>query len=124
MDLAPWFGGTFQVFIEAIQAFTPETAMEIEPIYRLAQARRIEAAGAKCAVALLRNEARPLQHTQVPRDRRQRNVEGLCDLADIRRAARQTRKDRAPGRVGEGGKRGVEGSGVHLTNSLINKVIK
>jgi hypothetical protein len=123
MGFSPWFDGTLQVFAQPIQAFAPEAAMEIEPICCLAKTRRIEPAGAKRTVALLCNEPRSLQNPQVPRDGGQGNIEWLCELADICRAARQARKDRAPCRVGEGGKGVVKRSGIHLTNSLINKII-
>jgi hypothetical protein len=123
MGFSPWFDGTLEVFVEPLQAFAPEAAMEFEPICYFAKTRRIEPAGAKRAVALLGKEPRSLENPQVPRYGGQRNIEWLCELADGRLAARQTREDRAPRRVGEGGKRVIERGGIHLTNSLINKSI-
>ena len=61
------------------------------------------------------DEAGVLEDFQMSRDRREADLERLGELEHRRIARRQTLHDRASRRIGEGGKRGVEGGSVgHL----------
>ena len=114
------------MLIESVEAFAPETAIEIEPFGGCLQALRLEPAAAELAVALLAHEGGCLQHAQMPRDRRQRDGEGACQLRHRRFARGETLNDGAPGGVGERRKGQVEAYGrVHrLADRLINIDVK
>src|SRR5262245_35381605 len=73
---------SFQMSIEAIEAVLPEMAIGFDPLRHLLQRLRLQAAGTRLGRATPRNEASPLQHFQVLRDRRLRHVEGLSQLVD------------------------------------------
>ena len=64
------------MLIESVEAFAPETAIEIEPFGGCLQALRLEPAAAELAVAFLADECGSFQHAQMPRDRRQRDGKG------------------------------------------------
>src|SRR5436309_819906 len=64
---------------------------------------------AELAVDALLDQAGALQHLQMPRYRRRRDVERFGDVADgLLALGEQALDDRAPGRIGEGGKDVIE----------------
>jgi len=72
----------FQKIRQRIEAVFPELAVLLDPIGGGLQAFRLDAAAPPLGVALAGDETGLLQHFQVPRDRRQGDVEGLGQLAD------------------------------------------
>jgi hypothetical protein len=67
-------------------------------------------------VALAPDQSGSFEHFQVTRNRRERNVERLGQLANGRIAESQSRQDSAPGWIGESGKCDIES--YHLTAML------
>ena len=115
------FGGPPQMFVEFVEAFTPESPVELEPFRRRLQPFRMKPAAPELPLALLTNEIGVLEHAQVTRNRRQRNGEGFRQLLDGRFSRREPRNDRSPCRVGERGKGEVQIRCVHqLAYRLIN----
>src|SRR6185312_2347240 len=108
---------------EAVEALGPEALVEAQPIRGFGETVGAQPAAAERAVALAIDEPRPLEHLEMPRNRRQRDAEGLGELAHRRLPGREPRQNGAPRRIGEGGKGLVEDS-CHLTTSLINKDVK
>ena len=53
------------MLIESVEAFAPETAIEIEPFASCLQAFRIEPAAAELAVAFLADKGGGFQHAQM-----------------------------------------------------------
>ena len=72
------------MFVESVETFAPEMAIEIEPFAGCLQAFRIESAAAELAVAFLADKSGCLQHAQMPRNRRQRNGEGARQFRHCR----------------------------------------
>src|SRR6185437_15531456 len=111
---------------QSLETAFPEAAIEGEPLRGLADRRGIEAAAAMLAVAAALDEPGALEHTQMPRDRRQRDGEGLGQLPHRRLARGEPRQDGAPRRIRKRGKGQVEsGRGGHdLTDRTINISVK
>jgi hypothetical protein len=92
----------------------------VEPIGRGAHRLGLETAGDGAAGLLARDEAGVGENVEVLHHRRQRHGEGLCQFADRNAfALAQLREQRAPRRVGEGGKGAVEQGG-----RIVNHVVK
>ena len=108
--------------VEAREASDPEAAMEVEPIRRRGKRLGLEPAPAMFAVSLVGNQRRFFQHLQMPRDRRERNIEGLRQFPHGCLTLSQADENRPASRVGEG----VEGvvQRVHLTAMLIHILVK
>ena len=99
------------MFVESVETFAPETAIEIEPFGGYLQALRIEPAAAKLAVAFLADKGGRFQHAQMPRNRRQRDGERARQFRHRRFARRKTLNDGAPCGVGKRGKGPVDTGG-------------
>ena len=96
--------------VETIEPGLPHLAVPFDPVGHFFQRRGLETAGAPLRVASARDQAGPLEHLQVFRDRRHAHVERLRELGDRRLAGGETGENGAAGRVGQGAERGVEGA--------------
>ena len=81
-------------------------------------------ARARLGIARAHDQPGPLQHREVPRDRRQADGERLGELVHRRLPLGQAAEDFAPGRIGQSRKRLAQLVGRHLTTPLINVAIK
>src|SRR3954454_8279149 len=116
-----------QVGVEAIEAAFPQRAVPLGPGGDFLEQRGLDPARTPLRVASARDEAGALEHAQVLRHGRQAHVEGVREIRHRLLARREPREDRAPRRIGEGGKRGTEGVGVHglyLTIRLFNRQVQ
>src|SRR5437773_10374744 len=105
-----------------------------EPIRRLPQRTRAQTADAPLRMHASLDQPRALEHVQVARNRRQRDVERLRQVADRRLAPREPGEDRAARRIGERGENDVElasrarlrigGHGAEDTPRLFNSQVK
>ena len=82
----------------------PEAAIALDPARCVLHRARLEAATPHATVLRVREQAGPLQHAEVLVYSGEGDAEGLRQLRDGRFPRRQMRENRAPGRVGEGGK--------------------
>src|ERR687887_2878852 len=94
-----------QVGVQAVEALLPELAVPLDPVVDVLERSRVEATGSPLRLATACDEARPLEHLEVLRDPRQGHVEGLGQLGDAGRSARQASQDGATSRIGERGER-------------------
>jgi hypothetical protein len=103
-----------EVMRKAIQPALPDVAVLLEPVRGLAQRCTFEAGRTQLGGAPARDEPRPLEHLEVPRDRLDTEREGLGELvhSDLT-VLGEPREDRATRRVGKGRKRGAELVGRH-----------
>src|SRR3970282_2890796 len=102
-----------QVFVQAIETLRPDAAISFQPLIGILERVRLEPAGAPLRLAAARNEAGALQHLEVLGDRRQAHLERLRQLGDGRLTRGQASENRAPGRIGEGGKSCAQSVGWH-----------
>ena len=94
--------------IEALKILFPERTIVFEPVDGLAERAGIDPPRPALCVAAVGDEAGAFQNLKVFGDRRLADGERLGELRDRRFAGCQTGQDRAPRRIGEGGKRRVE----------------
>ena len=115
-SLLPPFGwGCFQQFGEGIELRFPETPVVIDPICRFAQWPRAQPANAPLRIDPPLNQPCALEHIQVARNRRQRDVERFGEIADGGVAAGKARQYRAARRIGKRSEDAIElpcGAGV------------
>src|SRR6202035_4498739 len=87
--------------VEPLVAFIPEPLVAGEPGGHLAQRRGLQAAEPGGRPPATRDQARVLQHLQVPGDRRLGHAERRGELGDGGLTVGETGQDRPPDRVGE-----------------------
>src|SRR3954464_10233607 len=75
-----------QVFVQAVEALLPETAIVFEPVGDLFQPRALQAARAPLRIAAARDQTGALEHFQVLRDRGEAHSEGLGEIGNRGRA--------------------------------------
>jgi hypothetical protein len=98
----------FEQLSQAVETRLPERAVLRQPVMGGLQATRTQAADTPACVNLALDQPRSFEYAQVTRDGGRRNREGLCQIADVRPAARKSGKDCASRRVGQGSESGVE----------------
>src|SRR6266496_676104 len=97
-----------QDVVEARVALLPVLAVRRDPVGDQLEAARLEAAGAALGVAAARDEAGPLEHLEVLRDRRLAHVVRFGQLEHGRLTARQLGHHRASRAIGERGEGRVQ----------------
>ena len=114
--------------MQGVEAPFPELAVALDPGRRIAHGRRHELAVVNATVPVPREQARPFQHLQVFRDRRERHLEGPREFAHARLGLeREPGEDRPAGRIRQGSEGRIEGSGIvnHLVNYIASgKLVK
>jgi len=93
----------FQKRGQIVQPFSPEASVMVDPVRGDPQRRGPQPAHAPLRVDASFDQASALEHPQVARHRRQRDVERLGEIADCSLAACEPRQYRAPRRIGERG---------------------
>src|ERR1700722_2411280 len=108
-----------QVVFEAIEALLPEDAILIEPVGRVLERTRFEAAGTELGIAAATDQAGTFQDLQMLGDCRKAHVEWLGQLVDRGFAAGEAREYGAARGVSEGGEGLVEAGWRHFIISLM-----
>ena len=94
--------GAFEIFSERIELALPELPIGLNPIRRRLERCCLKRAESHPSIFVAGNEARIPEHTEMTRNRRKRDIERLRQIADRRMTGGESRKNGAPGRVGEG----------------------
>jgi hypothetical protein len=100
-SLSPFGSWPFQERGEIIQSLLPEAPVAVDPLRRFTQGTGAKPADAPLCVDAPLDQAGTLQHPQMARHRRQRDIERLGESADRRFTPRESRQDRASRRIGE-----------------------
>ena len=111
---------TGQEGIEPGVALVPVVLVADEPGRGLAEALPFQVAQPRGLASAPGDQPCPLQHLEVPRDRRLRHRERTSELADGQVAAvGQPGEDRPTGRIGQGAEDGAELVWLHLHNHYV-----
>src|SRR3989449_5724861 len=100
-----------EVAVQLVEALLPVAPVILDPVGDVLERIRLEPAGPPLRLAAALDQARALEHLEVLGHRGQADVGGLGQLQDRGFARGETRKDRAPRGIGEGGKGGAEAIG-------------
>src|SRR3954451_14765420 len=92
-----------QVAVEPVDPALPHLTSSVHPHHCLFQGLDSQAAPSRLRRASARDQAGPLEHLEVTRDRRQADGEGLRELLDRRVALGEALEDRQAGRIAQGG---------------------
>src|SRR5215212_5020160 len=90
-----------QMRVEAVDALSPDGAVALDPGVGLVERLGAERGGPCLSRPPPRDQAGPLEHLQVPRDRRLAHRKRLGELLHGRLALREAGDDRATGGIGE-----------------------
>lgn len=93
-----------------IQLAFPEASIAYDPVRRLFQWIGVETAAMHATGFFSREQSGTFQYAEMLRDRRQRHVEWIRQLRDGGLAERELFQNRAPCRVGQCGKSGIQES--------------
>src|SRR5437868_9165330 len=104
--------------VEPAEVALPDLAIVIEPATCVGERLWLEAAWPALRVAAARDETSVLEYLEMLGDRGLAHREGLGQLHDACLARREPGENRAPRRVGEGGKGGIETIGGHHVCNL------
>ena len=96
----------------------PKSTISLDPLGGFPHRRGDERRSAHPAIATHVGEARPLEHPDVLRYRRECHVEARRELADGPFSGGQSSDESAPGRIGEGAEGPVKGGGM-----IVNHVV-
>ena len=115
-------GGLLEISLQRVEPFLPERLVVRDPVGGRAHGPGHEPAVVHAALAPPCEQARALEHPEVPRDRRRGHGERPRELADrcVRRL-HQSRQDRPPRRVGERVEGGV-GAAARIVNHMVNYI--
>src|SRR5215470_770622 len=113
-----------EIGVHLVETFGPEAAIARQPVVDGLERSRLQPTGPPLRLAPARDEARSLHHLQMPRYRRQADVEWLGDLVYGRFPLGEPRKDGPPGRVRECRKGDGKGIRHYLTSYAINILAK
>src|SRR3954447_20376100 len=113
-----------QVRVESVHACFPRLLPRLHPLDGLVERVGLQAARAPLGLLAANDQARALEHLEMPRYRGQAHLERLRQLADRRLALGQAREDGATRGIGEGGEGSAEVVGGHLTRMLNNEEVK
>src|SRR5437762_8956331 len=104
--------------VEPAEVALPDLAIVIEPAACVGERLWLEAARPALRIAAARDETGVLEYLEVLGDRGLAHREGLGQLHDACLARREPGENRAPRRVREGGKGGIETVGGHHVCNL------
>src|SRR6478735_43723 len=90
-----------EIILQPIEPLLPEPAIFLEPVVDALQRIQLDPARPPLRLAAAGDQARVLQHLEMPGDRRSADVEWLRQFRDRGLAKRQPRQDRPAGRVGQ-----------------------
>src|SRR5258708_36824190 len=113
-----------EIGVYLVETLGPEAGVARQPAVDHLERLGFQPTGPPLRLAAARDEARGLKHLQMPRHRREADVEGLRDLVHSRLPLGEPRKDRPPRRIRE--RREGDGKGIkhYLTFNAINKLAK
>src|SRR5580658_7067797 len=109
-----------QILVKAIEALFPETAVVLQPIGNVPEGRSLQSAGSPLRLAAARDEARVLQHLEVPRDGGHAHLEWLGEVRYRCFSGNETREDGPPRGIGKGCERCAQFISCHL---LLNHLV-
>src|SRR5262249_45534131 len=92
-----------EVVVHPVEAVLPHRPVLLRPGRDLLQWCGVEAERSELGAVTPHDQPRPLQHVDVLRDGRKRQVERLGELVDGRLTSSETGQDRSPRRVGQHG---------------------
>src|SRR5688572_24612259 len=107
-----------EIEVESLVALVPEFPEIAGPLGHILERRCLEPARAPLCIPAPRDQTRPLQHTQVLRDRGTAHREWLGELLHRRFSRCQSREDGATRRIGEGGEGDAELIGVRVVHCI------
>src|SRR5262245_46590726 len=93
--------GVAEKLLERVEPLVPEALVELEPARGIRERLRVEATEVRPALHRAAHEAGALEHFDVLRRGRQRDAEGLRELAHRSLSCRQIAKHLPPSRIGE-----------------------
>src|SRR5262249_46408635 len=96
------FAEFFQIRCHLVEALLPEAPIDREPVIDGLEAFWLELARPPLCFATARNETGAFEHLEMPRDRRQADVEGVSQLVHSGLALGEARQNGASRRVGQG----------------------
>src|SRR5437867_985494 len=112
----------FQVFVQSGEAVLPQDAVSREPTERRAQRSGVDLASVHAAFGFDLQQARILEHVQMPRDGWQAHIVRLGEFADDCVTAGQLFQNRPANRMGQRREDGVQVEGYRGSiNHLVNR---
>src|SRR5437867_7866853 len=105
---------TLQPLLHPVEAALPEAAVALEPVRRVLQRRRAQSRGTALRRTATLDQACPLEHSKMLRDRLDADRERLGQLVHRRVTVAEPLEDCAPGWIGERCERGAEAIRGHL----------
>src|SRR5262245_8057418 len=97
-----FFTEFFEVGCHLVEALLPEAPIDRQPVIDRLEAFWLELARPPLCLAAARNETSTLEHLEMPRNRRQANLEGFGQLVYSGLAVCEARENGASRRVGQG----------------------
>jgi len=102
-----------KIFVQAIEAFGPETPVMLDPVGYIFEGASLEAARTPLRFAAAGDQPGALEHFEVLGDGGHADVKGLCELRDGSFSGDKASQDGAAGGIGESGKGVAESIGGH-----------
>src|SRR5579864_3267673 len=103
-----------QILVQAVQTLLPDGTIAFHPVGYVFERLGLDPARAPLRLAPARDESGALQDLEVLGDGGQGHGEGLGQLGDRALPLGQTREDRPPRGIGEGGKGGAQAVRRHI----------